>query len=139
MSAALVRSLLETALAAVAPPIDTEWENTIYTPVSGVPYQRANLLLTDPQNPSITGTNFQALTRELGIFQVTLRYPLGAGNGAAGVQAERLRAAFPMGQTFQSGLTTVIVSRTPTISSGRIDGDRWSVPVKISFFANCFG
>lgn len=137
MTIAVIRSLLETALKAVDTTIATAWENITFKPTDGTPYQQVFLLLADPQNPSYGGPS--VLTRELGIFQVTLQYPQGAGYKDAYAKADALRTAFPRGKSFTSGSVTVIVSRTPTISPGRVDGDRWSVPVKISFFANTFG
>ena len=77
--------------------------------------------------------------RELGVFQVNLNYPQGGGYAATYAKAQALRDAFFQGKTFTSGNITVIVSRTPTISPGRNDGDRWVVPIKISFFANVYG
>lgn len=44
---ATIRQLFETALAAIAPTLDTIWENTAYNPIGGTPYQQAFLLFAD--------------------------------------------------------------------------------------------
>jgi hypothetical protein len=139
MTIQLTRSLLEIALASISPSIDTVWENTQYTPSVDKEYQETHLLLADPQNPTFSNPITSPFTRENGIYQVTLKYPQGVGPNAAYLRAQLIRNTFFQGASFTSGLTTLIISRTPTIAPGRNDGDRWSVPVKIPFFANIFG
>lgn len=132
-----IRQLLETALNAIVPAIDTAWENIAYAPVDGRPYQQVNLLFATNQNPSFKSGS-TTLTRYIGIFQVMLQYPAGTGAKDADARAQLIKSAFPYGQSFTSGAVTVIVSGTPTIAPGRNDGDRWAIPVKVPFFANVF-
>lgn len=129
-----VRTILETALNANAGGIDVAWENRNYVPTGGVPYQEAFLLYAQPENPTL-GDNF---FRENGIFQITLQYPQGAGPGVAETRALVLRGVFKRGQSFTDGTITVTIAKTAMISEGRLDGDRWSVPLKIPFFSNIF-
>jgi len=88
-------------------------------------------MLAEPENPS-----FDKFHREIGYLQVNLAYPIHAGPKDAYTRAELIRAAFPRGKSFTSGSVTVTVQRTPAVDAGRVDGDRWFVPVKIRFFAN---
>jgi hypothetical protein len=136
MSLLTLRQLLEQALVAVDITISTAWENSVFIPINGIPYQVVDLLLADPENPTIGSPVVPQFYREKGIFQVTLKYPINTGPKDAYTKVQALRDAFPYRKAFTSGSMTVIVLRTPTVSPGRIDGDRWSVPVKIPFFAN---
>jgi len=132
MSIVSVRAALETKLAAITPALATAYENAPYTPVAGTPYQAAYLLTATPENPTM-GDGYY---REQGIFQISLFYPLQAGSGTAAARAILIQAAFKRGTSMTSGSVTVKITRTPEISQGRVDGDRWHVPVKIVWHAN---
>lgn len=132
MSLASVRAALESKLNGITPSVATAWENNRYTPVSGTPYQAAFLLPGEPDNATM-GTDHY---REVGIFQVSLFYPLLAGPASAASRAELIRSTFKRGSSMVSGSTTVRVNKTPAIGQGRADGDRWMVPVKIQYFAD---
>lgn len=138
MTATVIRQLFEAALVAVNSAIPIAYENFNYTPVNGVAYQRVNLLLSNPTNPEIGAQATGGFYVESGIFQVTLRWPYNTGPAALMVQAEAIRAAFYQGRTLTATKNTIIIAATPTIAPGMIDGDRWSVPVKVRFTANCF-
>ncbi len=131
MSLVSVRAALETKLNAMTPSISTAWENLPFTPVAGTAYQAAYLLPATPDNSTL-GDGFY---RAIGIFQISLFYPLQAGAGVAAARAELIRAAFKRGTTMTSGSVKVIVDRTPEIGQGRVDGDRWHVPIKIRWSA----
>lgn len=131
MSAVLVRQALEVALAAMSPALGTAWENTDYSPTVGTPYQRVHLLFAEPANPEI-GSRYT----ERGILQVSLAYPLGAGPAAATTRAELLRTTFYRGASFTASGVVTTIERTPEIAPGRVEEDRWVVPVKIRFFAH---
>jgi hypothetical protein len=132
MSMVSIRKALETALAGMTPPLATAWENVLFNPTTGVPYQQVNLLAADPNNPSM-GDKFR---QEVGIFQITLKYTMQTGPGAADARAELLRSIFHRGATFTADGITVTIDRTPTVSMASQDGDRWSLPVKIRWYAN---
>lgn len=132
MSIVLIQAALEAHLAAMMPLLDTESENVPYTPKSGTPYQRVDLLSAEPENPTM-GDGFH---REIGIFQIMLRYPVGIGAGDAKERAELIRAAFKRGQSLANGGITVQIDRTPAVSAGIIQGDRYCVPVRVRYFAN---
>lgn len=135
MSSVLVRRALEVALAAMAPSIAYAWENTPYTPVVGTPYAGVFLLLAQPANNEVGGN----LYREEGFLQVSLAYPLDAGPGAAAARAELIRTTFKRGSSFTASGVTVNIERTPEIAPGRIEEDRYVLPVKIRFYAHVVG
>ena len=130
MSIVAVRAALQTKLNGMVA-LATAWENVGYTPVAGTPYQAAYVLPATPDN-STMGDGFY---REQGIFQISLFYPLAAGTGTAEARAQLIRTTFKRGVTMTSGVVTVMVDTTPEIGQGRVDGDRWHIPVKIRWSA----
>ena len=131
MSLILVRAALETALAAMTPAVATAWENVPFTPpAASVPYQAAFLIPAEPDN-----AEYGAAHTEQAIFQVSLFYPLQVGPAAAAARAEMLRTLFKRGASFTSSGVTVKVTRTPEVSQGTVDGDRWFLPVKVRISA----
>ena len=131
MSIVAVRSALQAKLDGMSPALATAWENVGYTPVTGTPYQAAFVMPATPENPTM-GDDFY---REQGIFQISLFYPLDVGTGVAEARAELIKTTFKRGTSMISGTVTVRIDRTPDISAGRVDGDRWHIPVKIRWFA----
>lgn len=131
MSIVSVRTALETKLNNITPALATAWENIPYTPATGTAYQRAWLLTATPGNPTMG----DAYYREQGVLQVTLYYPLQTGTGTAAARAELIRTTFKRGTSMVSGTVTVIVDRTPEIMTGRVEDDRWALPVRIRWFA----
>jgi len=128
MSAVLIRAALEVALAAMTPPLATAYENAPYTPVVGTPYQRVTLLLAQPANEE-----FGPAYREQGFLQVDLNYPLNSGPAAASSRAQLIRSTFPCGASFTASGVTVHITRTPEIMPGRVEEDRFVIPVRIQF------
>lgn len=134
MSIVNVRDALEIKLNAMSPALPTAWQNVGYTPVAGTPYQAVFFMPASPANPTIGDDHY----REQGIFQVSLFYPLLVGAGAAEARAELIRTAFKRGVSMTSGGVIVRISKTPEIGQGRVDGDRWHIPVKIFWFAEIY-
>ncbi len=134
MSSVSIRAALEVSLNSISSGFDTAFENIPFTPTTGTPYQRAFLLLADPDNPSIGA----GLHREQGIFQVNLAYPVNAGSQAAMTRAEAIREQFSRGTSMSSGGVTVIVDNTPSIAVIEPEADRFRVAVRIPFHANVF-
>lgn len=150
-----IRAALETALNAMSPALATAWENVAFAPVAGTPYQRINLLLASPENIEFSRTH-----REIGYMQVKLMYPLQTGTAAVSARVELIRSTFyrgacivasgshlggifnylidDMGLVDSWGVvdeTIVIIDKTPEVSPGSVEGDRYAVPVKIRFYA----
>ena len=90
------------------------------------------MLFAEPSNPTFGGDFY----REQGILQITLSYPTQTGPAQAAARAQLIRSTFYRGASFTSGGVTVIISGMPEISPASIDGNRYSVPCKIRFFAN---
>lgn len=131
MSDALIQAALEKRLQAMAPAISTAFENVTFQPVAGQPFQRVNFMPAEPASESI-GCK---LVEHSGLFQVSLRYPAGGGRGAAQVRAEAVRSQFKSPMTLTEGAVNVHINKPARISAGYQDGDRWVVPVTISWHA----
>lgn len=125
MSITAIRATLETALDGMTPAIQTAWQNVPFTPVVGTPYQRASLLLAEPDNREF-GAGFQ----EQGFLQVDLCYPQSVGANTAEARAELLRTTFKRGTSLANG---ILISHTPEVKPGYNDGDRFVIPVRIRF------
>lgn len=113
----------------------TEWQNAraFTPPAPSIPYQQAYLLTAEPDNPEIGGGY-----REQGIFQVSLRYPLFSGSLLSETRAELIRGVFYRGASFIKDTVTVTIEKTPEVGQGKIDGDRYFLPVRIRYYANIF-
>jgi hypothetical protein len=134
VSEVLIRAAFEQRLNAMSPALSTAFENVPFTPVNGTPYQRVTLLAADPENPSIGAS----LHRAIGIFQVSLFYPVNAGPAAAWTRAQLIRTTFPRALSMASGGVTVHVTNTPAIALGSPEPDRYSVLVRIPYHASIF-
>jgi hypothetical protein len=126
-----IRTALETALNGMLPVMTTAWENMSFAPVNGTPYQIAHLMLAKPSN-----REFGARHQERGYLQVRLMYPQLAGTAAAAARAELLRTTFKRGNTFASGGVTTLITETPEVTAGTVEGDRFAMAVKIPFTAD---
>lgn len=122
---------LETKLKALLPSIDTQWENTDYTPEANKPYQFAAILWASPAN-----LEYGARYQEQGVFHVSLRYPRKVGAGAARERAQALREHFPRALNLVQSPITVLVLRTPIIYPAFQDQDRFVIPIGVPFIVN---
>ena len=130
MSIPAIRKALETAAAAVAPPLPTAWQNTTINPQADAgPMQEVALIWGEPQNPEFGGS-----THHNGVLQVTLSYPGNTGSGAAETRAQLVADAFPRARSITSSALTIVVMRTPHIMAGFPDQGRWRVPVRVPFY-----
>ncbi len=131
MSQNSIRTALSTALAAITPDLATAWENVPFVPTAD-PYQIVNVLFGEPENQVLGVTEYW----EIGYMQVRLMYPKDKGAFLAGARAELTRSALRRGYSFASGGITVNISKTPTISGGQIEDDRFAIIVKVPFYAH---
>jgi len=131
MSIVSVRAAIETKLATITPAISTAYENVPFTPVAGIPYQSVFIMPAMPENPTF-GNDYY---RDIGIAQISLFYPIQAGTAAAAARAQLIRTTFKRGTSMTSGGVTVRIDKTPEIGAGRVDGDRWHIPVRVRWFA----
>jgi hypothetical protein len=51
-------------------------------------------------------------------------------------RAELIRSTFYRGASFTSGGVTVNIEKTPEIAPGRVEEDRFVIPVKVRIFAH---
>lgn len=134
MSEAKVRAAIELAISAMTPALDTSFENAKYAPITGTPYQRVEWPDFMTENPTM-GDGFYRIRS---YFQITLCYPLQNGTADATARGMLIKALFKRGASFTNGGVTTIIEMTPIIGAGSIDGDRWSVPVKVRYRADIF-
>lgn len=134
MSIVSIRNAMETALDAITPSLHTVHENEAYSPDASTPYQEAYLLPAQPDNSTLGDGYYQ----ERGIFQVTLKYPLGVGTLDCATRAKMIRDLFARGATFSDGGITVQIDATPQISQGTRDDDRWAQVVRVRWHADIF-
>lgn len=135
MSLDVIKSVLEKRLAALPngiPTKQTQWPNTELKPAQGVPYQRVWHIPAPPFNFS----GLSSRKRLAGVFQVDLCFPFGTGEAAADAAAKALEGWFPQGWTETANNVTTHVDRTPEIKSGRVEGDRWVIPVRVTWYCN---
>lgn len=119
-----IRSILETALLAITPSIDTVFENGEYTPVEGTPYQRVFFLYAKPDNNYINSAYDQQ-----GYMQINLTYPEMVGAAAIEVRTGLILAKFKAGLK----LSDVHIPSTPEIGQGSNQDGRFVVPVFVNF------
>jgi hypothetical protein len=134
MSLDRVRQALEIGLFTMTPAIDTSWENQDFKPDPAKPYQEVTLLPARPDNSTLGDAHY----RERGIFQVTLKYPIGKSTKDVMTRAKLLRATFDRGTSFTSGGLTTRIETTPEIGRGTVVKDRYELPVSIRYFADVF-
>ena len=130
MSVVAIRAALETALNGMSPALSTAFENVPFVPVAGTPYQQVHVLFATPSNQEM-GDRYQ----ELGYMQVKLMYPLSVGTSTIAARAMLIRSTFKRGNTFASGGITTMITDTPEIVPGGVEGDRFAVVVKAKFVA----
>ena len=132
---AKIRKLLEVQLNTLGP-FATAWENVPYSPQTGTPWQRVNLLPAQTENPTF-GEDFR---RPIGLLQVTLFYPLNMGAGAAETRAEAIHNAFKRGTTLIDGTLRVLIERSPYNGPGFVlEGSWYALPVSIPYMGDVFG
>ena len=129
MSLQLIRRAFEKRLLAVSAGLATAYENDDFTPVTEVPYQRANLLPNDPDNQQMGDQSYT----ERGLFQITLAYPYGKGSGAADARAQALRTQFKRGLTLTESGLLVHVIKTPKVSPALVDAGRYFLPITVEW------
>lgn len=134
MSNLNVRRAFEKRLALMTPALSTQYENVAFTPVVGTPYQKAFLLPAQPENPTMGDGYF----REVGLFQVTLCYPINTSPQAAATRAEAIATHFARATSMIEAGQTVLVMRTPTIGGAFITDDRYNIPVSIFYQSEIF-
>lgn len=134
MSYKKIRAALESHLATLSPTLSTAYENNPFKPTPGTAYQRCFLLPANSGNPLVGHT----FSRETGVFQVDVLYPLDKGPNDAQTRAELIRTHFARGTVVTASSLSVTIQGTPSVSSGFVSGDRFVLSVSINYLANVF-
>lgn len=129
MSVLNIKAAIETALNAITPALPTVWENTTYVPITGQAYQQLWFLDFITKHIEINATSYQIDS----YFQIDLMFPLLSGTGTILARAEVIKSLFKQGSSFINGGQTVNITETPSISSGRVDGNCWKIIVKVYY------
>jgi len=129
MSVLNIKAAIETALNTITPALPTVWENTTYVPVTGQAYQQLWFLDFITKHIEINAKSYQIDS----YFQIDLMFPLLSGTGTILARAEVIKSLFKQGSSFINGGQTVNIIETPSISSGRVDGNCWKIIVKVYY------
>ena len=121
-----IRQALEKAVLAVAPAIDTAFENTTFKPRANEPYQQLHFLPAKPEAAVID----DSISEVLGVFQITLRYPAGKGVKDVLERAKLYERAFKVGVKLEN---EVFITAPTSVNILGVDGDRYGVAVSIYF------
>lgn len=124
-----IKKAFEKKLAALTPAVSTAYESVSFTPVTGTPYQRVQLIPRKPENPTMGDSYY----REVGEFQIFLVYPSNKGSAEVLARAELVQQHFARGTTLIEGAIEVIITNTPQIAGSAIISDRIIVPVIIQY------
>lgn len=130
-----IRSAFESALYNLDISFATAWENDEYTPDESTPYQRVQLMLYKPQNPTMD----RDYRRERGEFQVFVSYPKGVGSAAAYTKADQIAQRFKRGTLLTKNTTKVQITDSPHVGSAITILDRYVVPVTVEYYVEVFG
>ena len=129
MSNNLIKGAIEIKIASITPTISTAYENVTFTPVSGEPYQVFNLLPAINEAMFINDVSYKSL----GIFQITLHYPLNQGTADVMARADLYLNAFDIGTNLVNGAATVKITDTPDIRVLGVVGDRYVVAISVNY------
>lgn len=127
-----VQKVLQAELNANSGGIDLVFENMPYTPKAKTPWQQVNFLYAEAENPTM-GEGF---TRDPGIMQITLMWPLHAGSGAAMARASDLKTLFRRGRSFQDGTVRVLIHKNPWHIVAPKQESWFAVAVSVPFIAD---
>lgn len=134
-----IRAALEKHLSALTPALITAWENVSFDPAKDAPnkqpYQRVNLLNANPDD-RILGC---ARRYELGIFQVTLCYPLDKGPKDIETRANLLISHFKRGTVVSHDGQYAQIINTPSKRILGSDGAVFKMAISINYRAEVFG
>lgn len=133
-----IRGALEVALAAFPTALPTAYENGVFIPPTDtngpLPYQHCFFIAAPPTDPTIGSS----MHMEQGILQISLMYPSGVGSGDSEAMGKALQLYFKRGNSYTFNGVTVHIGSTPAIGRGVPAGDRWMLPVSISYFSYVF-
>lgn len=138
MSRIAIRGAFETQLAKVTPAWPTAWENVVFAPIPGEPWQRAKVLFGQTM---ALGVSADAPQEWSGAFHITLFTPAGDGPQAVeqraallrGDMATGVRGLFTRGQNLTGGGVNVTITQPFDGPVADTDPDWYGLPVIIPF------
>jgi len=133
MSNELIRAAFEGRLKAWAADkgLTVAWPNINFKPPESR-YLRSFLLPNNTRSDDLEGEH----RRFLGVYQVSIVEPTGAGSGAAAALADELDALFSAPLT--NGALRINLLRPMSASAPIQEPDRWVVPVSASYRADIY-
>lgn len=135
MSNALIRAGLESVLAtwaaAQSPSIPVAWQNVTFPPPA-TRYLRAFLLPGDTESQDLAGVHREYL----GVFQVSIVMPSGAGSAPGEAIAAALAALYPIATPITSGGLTVWIARPLSAAPPIQEADRYVIPCSLGYRAH---
>lgn len=136
MSNKIIRAALESRLKtwaqAQSPPIPIAYQNVAFTPPSQARYLRAFLLPAETRSEDVPGE-----TRTyMGIFQVSICIPDGAGAGAAETILADLETLFPVALRIESAGVSINIPRPVSASPAMNEPGLFVLPASIRYRAD---
>jgi hypothetical protein len=120
---------LNAELADAFPAMPIAWENVEYKPTVGTAYFRVWMLPAETEVVTLGQSPWQL---RLGVFQVSVFYPIGVGFVVPKVKAAEVVAAFKANTSFVfNGLTVIIDKSWP--APGFADGVWYHIPVSVRY------
>ena len=136
MSTNAVRAILEGRLATWAagqsPALRVAFENVPFTPASGETYLAAYTLPADTRSQDLKGDH----RAYVGVFQVSVVAPKGAGSGGALAIANNLNSLFPVNGRYTASGFTVQVMSPASAAQGIPSDNSYTVPVSFRYRAD---
>ena len=123
------RLALQKRLLGVVTASEVDWENDSFTaPVTSVPYYKAYMLRGTPSNMAIDTMDAEGI----GIFQVTLLYPVEQGTNPLEEKAQTIMNYF-VGQTLTEVDTKVRILTQPDFRMLEPTNDRYIGAISIAY------
>lgn len=106
-------------------------ENADYTPTAGTAFAEIKVIRNEAVADTIGAAGEDETT---GLFQVTLRYPVGAYSGAAKTKADEMMLYFLIGSTFTYSGQSVVITRKDR-GTGRVEDGWYKLILRFTFNA----
>lgn len=125
--------ILATWAAAQSPAILVAWQNKAFQPpAANARYLRAFLLPGETGSEDLRGQH----RSYVGVWQINVCMPAGAGAGPAEALAATISALYPKENRISSGGLSILLTRPMTVRPAISDPDRYVVPVDCAYRAD---
>ncbi len=130
--AALIGRLVAASPGAGISSSSVAWENKDFNPASARWYRVAFL----PGEPRAAAIGTDAQNRHVGIFQIDIMSPTGAGDVPAQTEAERIAACYKRGTVLTSSGVSVIIDKAYRMPGDSSDPAWYRIPVRVQWRAD---